>query len=45
LGVAEARSSNPLIDMKMMRVRSVSAANLVALLIGVGMRACFGFLP
>jgi EmrB/QacA subfamily drug resistance transporter len=42
---AEARSSNPLIDMKMMRVRTVWAANLVALLMGVGMYACFGFLP
>ncbi|CAM3201719.1 EmrB/QacA subfamily drug resistance transporter [Williamsia muralis] len=42
---AEARSSNPLIDMKMMRVRTVWAANLVALLMGVGMYASFGFLP
>ncbi|MFE3060461.1 MFS transporter [Nocardia sp. NPDC059239] len=43
--IAEARSSNPLIDMKMMRIRTVWAANLVALLMGVGMYANFGFLP
>ncbi|MFD4366628.1 MFS transporter [Rhodococcus sp. NPDC058521] len=43
--IAEARSSNPLIDMKMMRIRSVWAANLLALLMGVGMYAAFGFLP
>ncbi|MBV6761961.1 MFS transporter [Rhodococcus opacus] len=43
--VAEARSANPLIDMRMMRVRSVWAANLLALLMGVGMYAAFGFLP
>ncbi|MFE7423514.1 MFS transporter [Rhodococcus sp. NPDC057529] len=43
--VAEARSANPLIDMRMMRIRSVWAANLLALLMGVGMYAAFGFLP
>jgi EmrB/QacA subfamily drug resistance transporter len=43
--VAEARSANPLIDMKMMRIRTVWAANLVALLMGIGMYAGFGFLP
>ncbi|MCW2295482.1 MFS transporter [Rhodococcus erythropolis] len=42
---AESRSANPLIDMKMMRVRSVWAANLFALLMGVGMYAAFGFVP
>ncbi|MGC0366316.1 EmrB/QacA subfamily drug resistance transporter [Rhodococcus sp. 27YEA15] len=43
--IAESRSDNPLIDMRMMRIRSVWAANLVALLLGVGMYASFGFLP
>ncbi len=43
--VAEDRSSNPLIDMKMMRNRTVFAANAVALLMGVGMYASLGFLP
>lgn len=42
---AESRSSNPLIDMKMMRIRGVWAANLIALLMGVGMYAGLGFLP
>ncbi|MEU2005691.1 MFS transporter [Rhodococcus sp. NPDC019627] len=41
----ESRSANPLIDMTMMRIRSVWAANLLALLMGVGMYAAFGFLP
>ncbi|MDV6271129.1 MFS transporter [Rhodococcus globerulus] len=43
--IAESRSANPLIDMRMMRIRSVWTANLVALLLGVGMYASFGFLP
>ncbi|MGC0367504.1 putative MFS family arabinose efflux permease [Rhodococcus sp. 27YEA15] len=43
--IAESRSDNPLIDMQMMRIRSVWTANLVALLLGVGMYASFGFLP
>ncbi|MFB8002599.1 MFS transporter [Nocardia sp. NPDC056000] len=43
--IAETRSSNPLIDMTMMRIRTVWAANLVALLMGIGMYANFGFLP
>ncbi|MBA4022599.1 MAG: MFS transporter [Gordonia sp.] len=43
--VAESRSANPLIDMKMMRIRTVWAANLAALLMGIGMYAAFGFLP
>jgi EmrB/QacA subfamily drug resistance transporter len=41
----EVRSSHPLIDMKMMRIPVVWAANLVALLFGVGMYATFAFLP
>lgn len=43
--MAESRSSNPLIDMTMMRIRTVWAVNVVALLMGVGMYAAFGFLP
>jgi EmrB/QacA subfamily drug resistance transporter len=35
----------PLIDMKMMRLPGVWTTNLVALLVGVGMYASFGFLP
>lgn len=42
---AESRSANPLIDMTMMRIRTVWAANLVALLMGIGMYAALGFLP
>ena len=42
---AESRSSNPLIDMKMMRIRTVWTANLVALLIGFGLFAALGFVP
>lgn len=43
--VVESRSANPLIDMKMMTIRSVWATNLVALLFGVAMYAMLGFLP
>ncbi|WP_369792599.1 MFS transporter [Williamsia sp. D3] len=43
--VVEARSANPLIDMKMMRIRGVWAANLIALLMGFGIFASFGFIP
>ncbi|MCW2506904.1 MAG: Multidrug resistance transporter, superfamily protein, partial [Modestobacter sp.] len=43
--VVESRAAQPLIDMKMMRIRAVWANNLVALLIGVAMYAAFGFLP
>jgi MFS family permease len=43
--VVETRSANPLIDMRMMRIRAVWATNLVALLFGVGMYATFAFLP
>jgi len=49
LGVAwiwiEARSSNPLIDMKMMRIPAVWTVNTVALLVGAGMYATFAFAP
>jgi EmrB/QacA subfamily drug resistance transporter len=43
--IVEARSSHPLIDMKMMRIPAVWTTNLVALLLGVGMYAVFAFLP
>ncbi|MDH6291314.1 MFS family permease [Rhodococcus opacus] len=43
--VFEAKSSDPLIDMRMMRLRGVWSANLVALLMGVGMYAAVGFVP
>lgn len=41
----EHRSTAPLIDMHMMRLRIVWTNNLVALLIGIGMYAIFAFLP
>lgn len=41
----EHRIAVPLIDMKMMRLRGVWTTNLVALLVGFGMYAAFGFLP
>ena len=43
--LVEQRSTSPLIDMRMMRLRVVWTNNLVALLIGVGMYATFAFLP
>jgi EmrB/QacA subfamily drug resistance transporter len=43
--IVESRSDNPLIDMKMMRIRAVWTTNVVALLFGVGMYAMFAFLP
>lgn len=43
--VVEKRSPNPLIDMRMMGVRSVWTTNLVALLLGIAMYAMLGFLP
>jgi EmrB/QacA subfamily drug resistance transporter len=43
--IVESRSSHPLIDMRMMRIRAVWTANLVALLSGVGMYATFAFVP
>jgi EmrB/QacA subfamily drug resistance transporter len=41
----EQRIAVPLIDMRMMRLRGVWTTNLVALLVGFGMYAAFGFLP
>ena len=41
----ESRSSQPLIDMKMMRVPAVWTINLVAFLFGMGMYSIFAFLP
>jgi EmrB/QacA subfamily drug resistance transporter len=42
---AELRSSNPLIDMRMMRLPAVWTTNLVALLFGAVMFGVFAFLP
>jgi hypothetical protein len=44
-GRAEARSSNPLVDMSLMRLRGVWPANAAALLIGVGTYASFLIIP
>ena len=44
-GRAESRSSNPLVDMSLMRLRGVWTANAAALLIGVGMYASFLIIP
>jgi MFS family permease len=41
----EARSSNPLVDMKMMRVRGVWTTNTAAFLIGAGMYSAFVIIP
>lgn len=43
--VVERRSSQPLIDMRMMRIPVVWTTNLVALLFGVGLYATTAFLP
>ena len=43
--LAEIRSDEPLIDMRMMRIPAVWTTNLVALLFGVGMYSLFAFLP
>src|SRR5215472_16114025 len=43
--LVELRSSNPLVDMAMMRVRGVWTANLVAFLLGAGLYAWFLLLP
>lgn len=43
--LAEARSSQPLVDMQMMRIPTVWTVNLVALLFGIGMYSSFAFLP
>ncbi|MET8373137.1 MFS transporter [Micromonospora profundi] len=43
--VAEVRSPNPLIDMRMMRLPGVWTTNLVALLYGASMFSVYAFLP
>ena len=43
--VVEVRSSHPLIDMTMMRLRGVWTANLAAFLLGAGLYALFLLLP
>src|SRR4051812_31425939 len=43
--VAETRSDNPLIDMRMMRLPAVWTTNLVALLFGAAMFAVYAFVP
>jgi MFS family permease len=43
--LSENRSSSPLVDMKMMRIRAVWTTNLAALLFGFGMFAMFIALP
>jgi EmrB/QacA subfamily drug resistance transporter len=43
--LAEARSPHPLVDMRMMRVRGVWTANVVALLVGFGLYASFILVP
>jgi MFS family permease len=42
---SEARSRQPLVDMRMMRVRGIWTTNAVALLLGFGMYASFILLP
>ncbi len=42
---AESRADHPLIDLRMLRLRPIWAANLAALLLGVGMFAMIAFLP
>jgi MFS family permease len=42
---AETRSRDPLVDMRMMRIRGVWTTNAVALLLGFGMYASFILLP
>ncbi|GAA4737230.1 MFS transporter [Nocardioides endophyticus] len=43
--LAETRSKEPLVDMKMMRIPTVWTVNLVALLFGMGMYSMFAFVP
>jgi EmrB/QacA subfamily drug resistance transporter len=43
--LAELRSDEPLVDMRMMRIRGVWTTNLVAVLVGVGMYSAFILLP
>jgi len=42
---AEARSADPLVDMRMMRIRGVWTTNAVALLLGFGLYATFILIP
>ena len=42
---SEARSTHPLVDMRMMRIRGVWTTNLVAFLLGFGMYSSFILLP
>ncbi len=42
---SETRSSDPLVDMRMMRIRGVWTTNVVALLLGFGMYSSFILLP
>jgi EmrB/QacA subfamily drug resistance transporter len=42
---AELRSSEPLVDMRMMRIRGVWTTNVVAVLVGIGMYSSFILLP
>jgi EmrB/QacA subfamily drug resistance transporter len=42
---SESRSSQPLVDMRMMRIRGVWTTNTVAMLLGFGMYASFILLP
>lgn len=43
--LAEARSEQPLVDMRMMRIPTVWTTNLVALLFGAAMYSMFAFVP
>jgi predicted MFS family arabinose efflux permease len=43
--VVESRARQPLIDMRMMRIRGVWTANLVGLMFGAAMYAGFAFIP
>lgn len=43
--IAEMRSADPLVDMRMMRIPTVWTVNLVSLLFGMGMYSMFAFLP
>ncbi|WP_069463824.1 MFS transporter [Actinacidiphila rubida] len=42
---SEQHAATPLVDLRMMRTPAVWTSNLVALMVGVGMYATFGFLP
>jgi MFS family permease len=44
-GRAEARSTSPLVDMSLMRLRGVWTANASAMMIGIGMYASFLIIP